>query len=318
MLNKYALNSNNKLVYIDDVENGLACNCICPCCKSKMEAKNGGDIKEHHFAHFESKECEGYRETLLHIWSKEIIKEKMEFTVPMYKSLLGQKIIFNSVEIEKKTEIGLQPDIIGFTDGGLELWIEIFVSHKCEESKISLIKENNINCIEVKIPKDINTKEQLLKILINSEDLLQDLTLKHFINYPFGDNLSELHDKNFKSQDIMCQDCFKNKILQSEYENALKSYNKLYNDFKHIFKYNKLSDLANNYPKLEKLANEIINKRSENNSKYQKMSDEDFDFVFEFCSIIQWLVKKYNRDFYHRHCDGYGNGSKCDIWKGNQ
>ena len=56
------------------------------------------------------------------------------------------------------------------TDDGLRLWIEIFVTHKCGEEKIQYIKENGYNCIEVKIPEGIETKEDLSEFLVNSDD----------------------------------------------------------------------------------------------------------------------------------------------------
>ena len=39
----YALNSLGKIVFVDDVAKGLDCECICPCCKEKLMAKNGNE-----------------------------------------------------------------------------------------------------------------------------------------------------------------------------------------------------------------------------------------------------------------------------------
>ena len=39
------------MVYVDDVPNGLACNCICPHCKERLLARHGTE-RAHHFAHF--------------------------------------------------------------------------------------------------------------------------------------------------------------------------------------------------------------------------------------------------------------------------
>ena len=40
----YAINAEGALVHFDNVPNGLACNCVCPYCKDKLIAKNGGEI----------------------------------------------------------------------------------------------------------------------------------------------------------------------------------------------------------------------------------------------------------------------------------
>ena len=50
------------------------CGCICSKCKEPLVAKNGGEIKEHHFAHLSNSYCRG--ETLAHLKAKEIISEK--------------------------------------------------------------------------------------------------------------------------------------------------------------------------------------------------------------------------------------------------
>lgn len=62
------------IVFIDDVPNGKKCGCICSKCKEPLVAKNGGEIKEHHFAHLSNSYCRG--ETLAHPKAKEIISEK--------------------------------------------------------------------------------------------------------------------------------------------------------------------------------------------------------------------------------------------------
>lgn len=48
----FALNKHVEQVSVDEVENGLACECICISCKSRMVAKNNGNDKQYHFAHY--------------------------------------------------------------------------------------------------------------------------------------------------------------------------------------------------------------------------------------------------------------------------
>lgn len=75
----YALDSpssEGKLVNIDEVENGNACNCFCPACHEPLIAKNNGEIREHHFAHKSGTECEHAYESMLHLYAKEAIQQE--------------------------------------------------------------------------------------------------------------------------------------------------------------------------------------------------------------------------------------------------
>ena len=172
MICKYALDSSGNLVFIDDVKNGLECNCKCPSCDEKMIAKNNGKIKDHHFAHESGHTCERYRETLLHIWSKEIIENEKAIRIPD-----NTKLTFKEIYIERVVkEFQLKPDIIGILQDDTEIWIEIAKSHECDESKKNKIIENNIKCLEIKVPEDIETNKDILK-----EFLLDSNSSRYFI-----------------------------------------------------------------------------------------------------------------------------------------
>ena len=321
MLCKYAFNKNNKLVYIDDVENGKSCDCHCPCCKEELIAKNRGNVKDHHFAHISGSDCAGYKETLLHIWSKQIIEEYKTLSIPKYKSEVGgallltpydekdfslveQKLQFVSVEIEQRTEINeLRPDIIGVTNNGLTLWIEICVTHKCSAEKISCIKDNNINCIEITIPDDIDTKESLIEFLINSNDS----DFKCFINYPFGENIIQKNKKEYYDElklkcqivdEEHCNDCFKNIILQKNYSELLNEYrDRLPKNYRYIYKYRLLKDLIYKYPKLKYLSNALLHERFNYKSAASHLDENSFNFLLEFTCKLVGLIE----------CYGYGS-----------
>lgn len=247
MICQYALNSDNELVFIDHVPNGKDCGCFCPNCKEQMVAKNGGEFKEHHFAHISGIDCGGYRESLLHIWSKQIIEENKMLSIPTYTSLTGghlflvdsehehEKIFslpqreqyFKSIEIEKWSDANdLKPDIVGVTKDGLIYWIEIYVTHKCSDEKLAKIKENNINCIEIKIPSEIEDKNQLQEFLLSSTDTEN----KYFINYPYGESLIREQKRNYLNElkstcrivkPDSCNSYFFNHILAKQYTELL-------------------------------------------------------------------------------------------------
>jgi hypothetical protein len=74
----YALNPEGKHVYIDDVENGLDCNCTCPACGGQLIARNEGKKNKHHFAHYNKAECDYVCQTNIHCLAEEISKKRKQ------------------------------------------------------------------------------------------------------------------------------------------------------------------------------------------------------------------------------------------------
>ena len=200
------------MVFVDDVPNGLACNCRCPKCHELLVAKNGGEIKVHHFAHANGSECKGAYETALHIMAKEIIATEKTLMLPKYLLYNGKKfqqyhyydeddevyecdyeedekveahkVHFKDVEIEERNDLStLQPDCVGITDDGQRIHIEIVVTHGIDDAKFTKIKKHSINCIEIKIPRNFLLEQQkLADYIINITDG------KRWINNPSTDN----------------------------------------------------------------------------------------------------------------------------------
>ena len=110
----YALNIANKLVHIDNVPNGLDCNCYCPYCHAQLVAKNNGKKKISHFAHYHAEDCGKAYETALHLLAKEILCERKVLMLPAYKNVReSQLIVFDEIEIEKRNDsTNIQPDTI--------------------------------------------------------------------------------------------------------------------------------------------------------------------------------------------------------------
>jgi len=172
----------DKLYHISIVENGLACNCICPSCGERLVAVNR--IKKAkpraHFRHYSNINCDHktYRETIVHLLSKQIIEEKGYIVLPKisytlntdYSSYLtsidpdnlpdnlppyiDQKIElynlkFDSIKIEKKKR-KIKPDLQVFINGTL-LIIEIAYSHFVDQKKLKKIKKDHLNAIEINL-----------------------------------------------------------------------------------------------------------------------------------------------------------------------
>mgnify|MGYP004627519257 CR=1 FL=1 len=181
----------NKLVFVDDVLNGLQCGCICPHCKKALVAKNAGQKNEHHFAHYNGADCVGARMTALHLMAQNILQTTKQVMLPAYNKEFVQRkarsIAFDNVTLEDfitEQEIIRKPDCIGrITKGGQEytLWIEILVTHEVDEEKSKDVKSLRQHCIEIDLSDMLNTDydEQSVK-----ECLITRADNRHWIAYP--------------------------------------------------------------------------------------------------------------------------------------
>lgn len=71
----YAIDSQGRLVNINDVKTGRECLCRCPACKEPLIAKNMGKVRVHHFAHQSGTECKSAYESMLHLLAKKRVQE---------------------------------------------------------------------------------------------------------------------------------------------------------------------------------------------------------------------------------------------------
>lgn len=74
-----------RLVHIDGVPSGLACNCVCPGCGRQMVAKKGS-VQAHHFAHYaqqDGRTCMSAGETALHKLAKRVLNDRLQIALWM-------------------------------------------------------------------------------------------------------------------------------------------------------------------------------------------------------------------------------------------
>ena len=175
----YGLTADGKYAYIDDVENGLLCNCTCPTCGSKLIARNEGKKNKHHFAHYSNVECDYICQTNIHCMAQEILQDEEYIILPPdYEDCGNWRCLYDEnayrchidhIESEKRIS-NIIPDIV-VTSGTATIFIEIYVTHAVDETKRKKI-ENLGNCFVVEIDlsdlayKDLS-KEQLRDYLFD-------------------------------------------------------------------------------------------------------------------------------------------------------
>lgn len=148
----YALDASGKMVCINDVKRGLACNCRCPKCNALLEAKLGYGGHTAHFAHSKESVCHGAYMSALHKLAEQIIEEEKAVMAPAYMSFEKRKLIFSKVEVEKRNDRkDLQPDIVGVSSDELRWAIEIRNTNEIKDDKRAKLIESNITCLEIDV-----------------------------------------------------------------------------------------------------------------------------------------------------------------------
>lgn len=197
----WALNQEGDLVHVDKVPNGNDCGCVCPHCKSKLCAKNGGDSEKkiHHFAHLSGADCVGAVESALHKMAKDILLEtKCVFLPDRFDGRSGELHHFDRVEVEfYDKDTRLRPDCIGYNDDD-SLWVEFKRTHAVDTKKKGKIISAHISCIEI----DLNSCQldpiAVKEFLVNSSErrmwIRDSSTKKHIAGHASVDTYCNKYD----------------------------------------------------------------------------------------------------------------------------
>ncbi|MCR4716705.1 MAG: hypothetical protein K5656_05950 [Lachnospiraceae bacterium] len=168
---RYALH-NGDMVSIEDVKNGLKCECLCPSCGSQLIARKG-EKNIWHFAHHGESDCNSGSESALHLMAKNILLENKEVFIPaIYYSDLGKVCKYTDVELESHKYEGVIPDVLMTNkDSSTVLFVEIYVSHAVDDDKRKKLERLNIPTIEIDLRDMIEdyTEESVAKTIITGD-----------------------------------------------------------------------------------------------------------------------------------------------------
>lgn len=141
--------ASNKLLHIDEVENGLDCKCICVECEGVFEAVQG-KIIQHHFRHHIKSNCTGGLETALHLLAKEILVGNNKIQIFPNK----EGILYREAKAEKKLKIENEidykiPDVSAKLESGDSIFFEIVVTNPISEKKRNYYKNGKHLSIQI-------------------------------------------------------------------------------------------------------------------------------------------------------------------------
>lgn len=182
-----ALNSQQQLVTIHEVARGLACTCTCVACGEVLIARQGA-LNEHHFAHYSNKvSCEVGRETLLHLYGKQVIREAMGLQVPYLPGHapefgdLSSWWDFEAVQEEVWLD-SFRPDLVAHLRGGQQVLIEVAVTSFIDDDKLECIKAAGLWALEIDLSGLLNGQEAIPSEAIRQQ-ILHRVDCKQWV-YP--------------------------------------------------------------------------------------------------------------------------------------
>jgi hypothetical protein len=142
-----------RMVTVEEVERGIACDCVCPECKAPLVACQG-QVMRHHFRHrSEQSTCVHARETSLHRFAKQIICEDGRLFLPDYEHRDdGMEYVVDLGSMRgARQEVwldGIRPDVLA--DYRVEqVAIEVFVTHRVPLEKLRVITKRGLATLEI-------------------------------------------------------------------------------------------------------------------------------------------------------------------------
>ena len=163
LLQSFGLTSDGRLVSVENVSRGKACECCCSECSEVLIARQG-DVRAWHFAHAGGGDCSGAAEGALHKAAKQLIVREGEILVPALEARashqlddgrIGEAALVRPPETWALTEtreevtVGSYRIDVAGTHSGYPVFIEVAVTHVIEESKRDALSGLGVSSFEI-------------------------------------------------------------------------------------------------------------------------------------------------------------------------
>jgi hypothetical protein len=188
----FAQDEQGRLIHIDSVRRGKACNCRCLACNETLIARHG-EIKAHSFAHMSGTECQYAIDAMLNRLASELIAARGCFRTPALtvaasrvgplgaierdETIPSRHLRVESVRIDRCVH-RQRPSVVMLVKGR-ELILEMTHAHRLDAHKRAAIEKFGLPAIELHLADcKFETVEQFEYVLVD------DTRHKHWIFNP--------------------------------------------------------------------------------------------------------------------------------------
>ena len=174
----FGLDQTGRMRGIDEVEQGLACNCVCPRCGGPLTAKKGR-VRVHHFAH-QGASCNTGAETALHRTAKQVVACERRLLLP------GQDTPTPYRDAALPDEMywpGRRPDVVLWSES-MTLDVEVTVTHPCDPEKLDEIVRKGIPTIELDLSTAFRHRRLGWTVDQLTDRLVHDPAIRRWLHLP--------------------------------------------------------------------------------------------------------------------------------------
>lgn len=198
-----------RMLRVEEVPKGLACDCICPACGHALVAKaKDSRHRRPHFAHYRDADCRTGFETTVHKAAKQLIADRLHVCLPAWDgdldmpnppvqqddagfSHLGRLVDYPAVRVPlvsvylERARGDYIPDVTT-RDAQGELLIEVRVSHAVDDLKRRWVQSEGIRMLEIDLSR--LTLVQALEPLVFEREVLENTGNRVWISCPDATN----------------------------------------------------------------------------------------------------------------------------------
>ncbi|MGE5154647.1 MAG: competence protein CoiA family protein [Bdellovibrio bacteriovorus] len=163
LLQSFGMTSDGRLVSVEDVSRGKACDCCCPECGEVLIARQG-EVRAWHFAHASGGDCGAAAEGALHLAAKQLIVQEGAILVPALEARASHRLDDGGLgeaalarPAETWTLAGTRPEVafgtlridVAATHDGDPIFIEVAVTHLVDDAKCQALADLGAACFEI-------------------------------------------------------------------------------------------------------------------------------------------------------------------------
>ena len=163
LLQSFGVTVDGRVVSVEEVNRGKACDCCCAVCGEILIARQG-DVRAWHFAHASGGDCAGAAESTLHLAAKQLIVDEGQILVPALEVSASHRLEDGRVgeaSLQRRPENwtldGARPEVsigalridVAATHDGAPIFIEVAVTHLVDQAKQEALGALRTACFEI-------------------------------------------------------------------------------------------------------------------------------------------------------------------------